>query len=127
VAQLFECEPPEEMCPGPEECSHFLGAAADSPDEEENERNRDAACEAMGTRCSRRNRIDPSIVGMVSRVERLVHERQARLQPDEAELGPVEREGLVAWYAAEGQLQREQDRQVRELYQIMRARAEAGV
>jgi hypothetical protein len=115
------------MCPGPEGCEHFLGAAQDSPDEEENERNRDAACEAMGTRCSRRNAVDPAVAGMVERVERLVLEREAGLSPDESELGQVEREGLIAWSAAEAQLRREHDRQLRELYQIMRARAEAGV
>ena len=127
MAQLWECEPPEQMCPGPDSCEHVLHAAQDSPDEEENERNRDAACEAMGTRCSRRNRIDPALVAMVARVERLVRERQAGLAPDEEEIGEVEREGLVMWYATSDQYQRQQDREVRELYQIMRARAEAGV
>lgn len=114
------------MCPGPEGCEHFLRAAQDSTDEEDDEQNREAACESMGTRCSRRNRVDPALVEMVARVERRVLEREAGLEPDE-ELGQAEREGLIAWYAAAGQLRRTQDKQVRDLYQIMRARAEAGV
>lgn len=114
------------MCPGPEGCERFLRAAQDSVDGEDNERNREAACEAMGTRCSRRNRVDPALVEMVARVERRVLEREAGLEPDE-ELGQAEREGLITWYATADQCRRQQDKQMRELYQIMRARAEAGV
>lgn len=113
------------MCPGPEGCEHFLRAAQNSPDPEDNERNRDAACEQMGTRCSRRNWVDSALAGMVARVERRVLERAAGLEPDE-ELGQAEREGLIAWYGAMEQHRRSQDKQVRELYQIMRVRSEAG-
>lgn len=114
------------MCPGPEACEHFLGAAQDSPDEEENALNRETACEAMGTRCSRRNRVDPAVAAMAERVERIVAERRAGLSLDEDSLSEWEAEGLIAWYSAEDQFKRSHDRDMRTLYQIMRANAEAG-
>ena len=122
----MECEPPERLCPGPSECSHFKSAAQDSPDEEENEKNRDVACAAMGTRCARRVSVDAGLIGQVERVELLVRELRAGLQVDEESLTTWERAGIAWWREIEESFRRDDARVMRELHLIIKARAEAG-
>jgi hypothetical protein len=115
------------MCPGPESCPHFLAAAQDSPDEEENERNRDAACDALGTQCSRRNRVDQGLVGLIAQVEKHVRELRMGLKVEEGELKPWVREAIAWWGEIEESFKRIDARRMRDLHELLMARAEKGL
>jgi hypothetical protein len=127
VTRLIECEPDEEMCPGEDACELFLSAAQDSPNPLDNQKNRDMVCEQMGTRCSRRTEVDPSLKADVARVAHLVRLQRAGFSLEADRPSSVEIEGVVLWFEIEAAYERQHRKDMRELVGLMRGRAEAGL
>ena len=84
------------------------------------------ACEAVGTRCSRRNVVDAGLERQVATVERLIRELRAGLKIDQGGLKPWEREGIAWWSEIEETFRRADARRTRDLHELLLERAQAG-
>lgn len=124
VRELYDGPGEGGQCPGPEACTTFLGAAQDSPDPEENRRNRDAACESVGKGCARLYEAGAWEREVVDRVEAIARERDSSRQPvDLTQITPLEWELLQAWDDCLAAYEREHRRHIAEVAAFVGAMA----